>query len=71
MNKNLLNYISILLSNYKISSDNIIKLIKKLNEYNLELDINNYLPNNNELYLRLSIPLSILLLIWTMKAVSK
>ena len=27
--------------------------------------------NNNELYLRLSVPLSVLLLIWTMKALSK
>ena len=31
----------------------------------------NDLTNNNELYLRLSVPLSVLLLIWTMKALSK
>ena len=33
--------------------------------------MNNDLTNNNELYLRLSVPLSVLLLIWTMKALSK
>jgi hypothetical protein len=33
--------------------------------------MNNDLTNNNEIYLRLSIPLSVLLLIWTMKALSK
>ena len=33
--------------------------------------MNNELTNNNELYLRLSIPLSILLLVWTIKALSK
>ena len=33
--------------------------------------MNNDLTNNNELNLRLSVPLSVLLLIWTMKALSK
>ena len=33
--------------------------------------MNNDLTNNNELYLRISIPLSVLFLIWTMKALTK
>ena len=33
--------------------------------------LNNDLTNNNELYLRISIPLSVLFLIWTMKALTK
>jgi pentapeptide MXKDX repeat protein len=33
--------------------------------------MNNDLTNNNELYLRVSIPLSVLLLIWTLKALTK
>lgn len=48
-----------------LSMNDIIKFY--LNKYL----INNELTNNNEMYLRLAVPLSVLFLIWTVKALTK
>ena len=48
-----------------LSMNDIVKFY--LNKYL----INNELSNNNEMYLRLAVPLSVLFLIWTVKALTK